>query len=89
MEKQRLTECESPSFCTCGDSKWAVELSWDDEKDAFGLNRCSNIAIIRNIDINIAVATKPKEIAFMDVPKLFHGPSLPTSVWDGLGYELP
>lgn len=68
-EEERLTVCESPSFCICGDSKWAVESSRDKE---FGLNRCSNIAIITNIDINIAVARKPKEMAFMDVVKLFH-----------------
>lgn len=46
------------------------------------------MAIIRNIDIKIAVATKPKEMAFIDVPKLFHGPSSLTCVWEELGSEL-
>ena len=37
-----------------------------------GLNKCSNMAIIRNIEIKMVVATKPKEIAHIDVPKPFH-----------------
>ena len=39
------------------------------------------------MEIKMAVATKPKEMAFMDVPKFFHGPSLSTPACDGLGSE--
>lgn len=60
-------------FCLClircGESN--VELS--------GLKRCSKIAIIKNMDMSIAVATNPKEIAFIDVEDL-HGPSLSPSL---------
>lgn len=42
---------------------------------------------MRNIDINIAVATNPKEIAFMEVPKFFHGAWRSTPACDGLGCE--
>lgn len=35
--------------------------------------------MMRNIEIKMAVATNPKEMAFMDEPRLFHGPSLLTS----------
>ncbi|BAT86725.1 hypothetical protein VIGAN_05002800 [Vigna angularis var. angularis] len=45
------------------------------------------MAIIRNIEIKMAVATKPKEIALIDVPKLFHGASSSTPVCDGPGFE--
>lgn len=47
------------------------------------------MAMIRNMDISIAVATKPKEMALMDVPKLFHGASRSNPVCDGLGSEPP
>jgi len=46
------------------------------------------MAIIRNIEIKMAVATNPKEIALIDVPKLFHGPSSSTPLCDdGPGFE--
>lgn len=57
-------------------------------KEGLGLNRCSKIAIIRNKDIKIAVATNPKDMAFIDAPKLFHGVSLSSVAWDELGSEL-
>jgi hypothetical protein len=64
-----------------------------EENCCVGLNKCSNMAIIRNIEIKMAVATKPKEIALIDVPKLFHGPSSstpptpPVCECDGPGFE--
>lgn len=45
------------------------------------------MAMMRNIDIKIAVATKPKEMAFMDVPKSFAGASLSVES-DGAGFEV-
>lgn len=49
----------------CSASLWNwADPTWEEEWS--GLKRCSNIAIIRNIDINIAVATNPNEIAFID-----------------------
>ena len=51
-------------------------MSCGDENEAVGRNKCSKMAMMRNIDIKIAVATNPKEMAFMDVPKFFHGASL-------------
>lgn len=63
-------------------------MSWGEENEAVGLNKCSKMAMIRNIEIKIAVATNPKEMAFMDVPKFFHGASLSIPGWDGLGFEL-
>lgn len=41
------------------------------------------------MDISTAVATKPKEMALMDVPKLFHGACRSNPVCDGLGSEPP
>lgn len=85
---QGLTVCGFPSLSS-GIPDSREPTSWGEEKEGLGLNRCSKMAIIRNIDINMAVATKPKEIAFMDVPKLFHGASRSTTpVWDGVGSEL-
>ena len=73
-----LTVCGCPSFSKCPDSRESLVISSGEEKDGLGLNKCSNMAMMRNIDIKIAVATKPKEIAFMDVPKFFHGASRST-----------
>lgn len=80
---ERLTISECPNFCISLDSI-PLDSSWV----AFGLNKCSNMAMIRNIDTKMAVATKPKEMALMDVPKFFCEPSLLTSVCDGLGLGL-
>lgn len=85
----RLTVCSLPSFFFGPDPEEPLLIiTWGDEKEGLGLNRCSKIAMIRNIDIKIAVATNPKEIAFMEVPKFFHGASWSTTAWDGLGSEL-
>lgn len=77
-----------PSFVLGPESVEALLISSGEEKEFAGLKRCSKIAIIRNIDIKIAVATNPKEIAFIDVPKLFHGASWSTAAWDGLGSDV-
>ena len=45
------------------------------------------MAMMRNIDTKIAVATKPKEMAFMDVPKSFRDASLSVDS-GGAGLEL-
>ena len=62
-----------------------------EEKCCVGLNKCSNMAIIRNIEIKMAVATKPNDIALIEVPKLFHGPSSstppPVCECDGPAFE--
>lgn len=77
-------------MCICVDSVCVEESWWED-----GLNRCSKIAIMRNIEIKMAVATNPKEMAFMDEPKLFHGPSLSRdslllyTLFHGIGFALP
>lgn len=42
------------------------------------------MAMIRNMEIKMAVATKPNEIAFIDVPRFFH---VPPDWDDGLGCE--
>ncbi|KAG7015457.1 hypothetical protein SDJN02_23093, partial [Cucurbita argyrosperma subsp. argyrosperma] len=68
------SRCIQINFNTGPDSAELLVTS-DEEKGDVGLNRCSKIAMIRNIDIKIAVATKPKEMAFMEDPKLFHGAS--------------
>ena len=68
-----LTVCAFRGFWNVPDSREALISPVAEEKEGFGLNRCSKMAMIRNIDIKMAVATKPKEMAFMDVPKLFHG----------------
>jgi len=89
VDKRALTVCGFLSLCSALDSAGPLVTSWGEEKGGVGRKRCSKMAIIRNIDTKIAVATKPKEIAFMDVPKLFHGASLSiTPVWDGAGSEL-
>lgn len=80
---ERLTISECPNFCISLDSI-PLDSSWV----AFGLNKCSNMAMIRNIDTKMAVATKPKEMALMDVPKFFCEPSLLSSLCDGLGLDL-
>lgn len=85
---QRLTAWWFPSFPIVLEPWEAWIICSGEEKEGLGLNRCSKIAMIRNIDIKIAVATKPKEIAFMDVPKFFHGASRSTTGWEGLGSEL-
>lgn len=75
----QLTVCGCPSFSNCPVSREPLAISSGEENDGLGgLNKCSKMAMIRNIDIKMAVATKPKETAFMDVPKLFHGASLST-----------
>ena len=87
--RRALTVCGFLSLCCGLDSAEPLVTSWGEEKGGVGLKRCSKMAIIRNIDTKIAVATKPKEIAFMDVPKLFHGASLSIApVWDVAGSEL-
>ena len=45
------------------------------------------MAMMRNIDIRIAVATKPKEMALVDVPKSFRAASLSVDC-GGAGLEL-
>lgn len=45
------------------------------------------MAMIRNMDIKIAVATKPKEMAFMDVPKSFRVVSFSVDS-GGAGFEV-
>ena len=54
-----------------------------------GCSQVDNPIMIRNIEIKMAVATKPKEIALIDVPKLFHGASssTPVPVCDGPVFE--
>lgn len=52
----------------CSASLWNWVDPWEEEEWS-GLKRCSKIAIMRNIDINIAVATNPNEIAFIDDPE--------------------
>lgn len=42
-------------------------LCRDRSKDTLGMIRCSNSAMMRNIETKIAVAAKPKEMALMDV----------------------
>lgn len=49
--------------------------------------KCSNIAMIRNIETKIAVAAKPKEMAFMDVPMSFQDASRLVGS-DGVGSPL-
>lgn len=51
---------------------------WGLKKEALGLIKCSKMAMMRNMEINIAVAANPKEIAFIDVPKSFQEASLST-----------
>lgn len=83
--------CGGPSFsskcaldCVWPDSKALPAASWGEGKEDLGLNKCSKIAMMRNRDIKIAVATNPKERAFTDAPKFFHGASLSVAGWDGL-----
>lgn len=84
---KRLTVCVFPCFAVGTDSWELPSIDSGEENCGLALNKCSNIAIIRNIEIKMAVATKPKEIALIDVPKLFHGASSSTPVCDGPGFE--
>lgn len=65
----------------------SVEVSAE-RKEWIGLKRCSKMAMMRNIDISIAVATKPREIALMEAPRLFHGASVSNPTWDGVESEV-
>lgn len=79
-----LTECELLIFSRAYKWAWLWPFSRvpsapsfsNGENEALGLRRCSKMAMMRNIDIRIAVATKPNEMAFMDVPKSFRVASL-------------
>lgn len=96
MITRKLTICGLPSFSRIclrdriwPDSKAPSAASCVEGRGDLGLNKCSNIAMIRNRDIKIAVATKPKEMAFTEVPKSFQGASLSSAaVCDGVGLAL-
>lgn len=70
-----------PSLCLC--------LIWcgESNEEFSGLKRCSNMAMIKNMEMSIAVATNPNEIAFIDVDDL-HGPSLSPSLGLYMLHEL-
>lgn len=53
------------------DSKALLPLLWPDEKEVLGLKKRSNIAITRNIEIRMAVATKPNDTALTEVSNCF------------------
>lgn len=74
---KRLTICLFLCFLVVPDSRESTKDSGEEYCEV-GLNKCSNMAIMRNIEIKMAVATKPKEMAFIDVSKLLHGASLST-----------
>lgn len=51
-------------------------LAEEEEDNDLGLRNLSKMAITRNIDIRIAVATKPKETAFTELSKCLQCSSL-------------
>lgn len=67
------TDCDCRGFSIDPDSKLDTSVTSSEKAGFVGLKRCSKMAMIRNIDIKIAVATKPNEIAFMDDPMFFNG----------------
>jgi len=86
MMKQRTTFW-FPSFAAEPDSKPPSSNPSSEDEERLGLNKCSRMAIIRNMETKIAVATNPNEMAFMEAdPKLFQvvSPLYTSSVWGGL-----
>lgn len=70
-----------PSLCLC------VIRCGESNEEFSALKRCSKMAMIKNMEMSIAVATNPKEMAFIDVDDL-HGPSLSPSLELYMLHEL-
>lgn len=90
MEKKGLTGWGFPSFTPIPASNRLAVMASGEVKEGLGRNRCSKMAMMRNRETRMAVATKPKDIASTDAPKPFQGAwaSLSTAAWDGLGSKL-
>lgn len=79
-----LTECERLDFSV--DTVFSTEESETgsgEAKEGIGPKRCSKMAMMRNRDTRMAVATSPKETAFMGDTSSGGRPS-PSMVTDGV-----